>query len=706
MDDPLPSYESTLRQDPWELVAPYLPSGFDKIQTDAVLGALMRESFDAHFMPATRACRDIRRAAFRLGLAEALSHFPNLVALDLSRTLAAKNNAVFSKLKQLRNLRVLRLRGLGLRDIDFTMVAAAIGTRVRSLDISHNNLTDASVRVLLDECMKEMSFHGNNTRSPLPPVRHGRPTAEVDDLAVEDLEYHIRRKLTQGFVGSLAVEEPRHTGITHLYMSDNSVTVEGYCGLLRAERLQVLDIGKVCIAYPNMRQAATLGNDAVFLIPGAEKLTAPLATFASKKLIYLRVSFDIITKAGRSNPSSPRRAELDGGVASIDALPPPWADSEAPRLELDAFNTGVYELPGDLAQASELPVLARTQSDRSISQTSHRSDDDITHGDMHHLRTDVETAAAELSSAQTPEQLVSPMPAPLLGSSTTTEDLSLISPIYQAFEDVPRILHVDDATQTTPKLRRSSTDYVADRRTRLQLRQALRNSLHPGMLPKLQTLVLTDVPITTNDKEVVQQLLQFVEDCAEEAEIAKLRARHTYMLPPGRRRKVAEREYANHLFALRRIVLEMAPPEAGPEEVTRLTKSSTEDTDSEALWEAAAHDFSFFSEEECGLPLSESGPPLAAMGGLIATTTEASSAPRHAQPETHSEPVLDVVAEVGRFRRERRAAYSSAVRLGTEDPFVEGYWPGDVTVVRRPSARDNSSLDLYGNMVELRRHYH
>jgi hypothetical protein len=63
-------------------------------------------------------------------------------------------------------------------------------------------------------------------------------------------------------------------------------------------------------------------------------------------------------------------------------------------------------------------------------------------------------------------------------------------------------------------------------------------------------------------------------------------------------------------------------------------------------------------------------------------------------------PVLDVVSELARFRRDRKDAYNAAVRRGEVDPLIEGYWPGDVTVVRMPLNREGGGLDYYGNRYE------
>jgi len=171
-------------------------------------------------------------------------------------------------------------------------------------------------------------------------------------------------------------------------------------------------------------------------------------------------------------------------------------------------------------------------------------------------------------------------------------------------------------------------------------------------------------------------------------------------------RAVAEQEYVQGLFSLRRIVLEMAPPRAPPKKVTSSwraypTKSSTEDADSEAFWQAATYDFSFFGDEECGLPKNEPGRtlPLTAMSGLVLASS-GSSGSRPARVVVPERVVLDVVQEIGKFRRDRKAVFESALQRGEVDPEVEGYWPGEITVVRKTLEDDEGELDCYGNRYE------
>ena len=81
--------------------------------------------------------------------------------------------------------------------------------------------------------------------------------------------------------------------------------------------------------------------------------------------------------------------------------------------------------------------------------------------------------------------------------------------------------------------------------------------------------------------------------------------------------------------------------------------------------------------------------------------------------------MLDVVAELAAWRRERKAAYEAQVRerrrrpsnfpanLADLDIFVEGYWSGEVKVIR--NAKKNvpkgkmerkGDVDVFGNYFE------
>ncbi|KAF2876944.1 hypothetical protein BDV95DRAFT_481241 [Massariosphaeria phaeospora] len=637
------------------------------------------------------------------GLAEALSHFPDLVSLDLSRTPAAKDGTVFTKLQFLRSIRVLKLSGLGLKDGELSIIASCIGTRLRSLDVSENRLTDASARLLLDHCLKETTYETSQTRTTLPPVQNTRPLAELTIFGTEDLDNHLRQKLTGGFVGSLAIEDSADVGITHLYLSNNFLTVEGVSGLLRSKRLEVLDVGNLSGTLSQAHHPSTerFGGPT---LPGVEKLTSTLAEYAAQKLAYLRINYKVITEDAPYDATPSPRVELYGDMGLYaPASAHEMENTEPPLPELSYSDAAVFELLADSEQPTELPgSSAPTLAEQSRDAKSLPSDLARTPA----IEVEFDGPAIQRGPAYAPEPVnLDPVLSLLLdpsgGLSPMTETSNASTGKVQNSS-----LSSDDG-QVGVSSRHNSAHYVEDRRARLELRQSQENRFHPGMLPKVRTLILTDVPTKTDSKALIDRLIQFIKDSAEESEIANLRARHTYILPPGRSRLVAEKEYASSLFALRHIVFEMAPPPVAPQKISSSwrqypTKSSTEDADSEAFWEAATHDFSFFDEEECGLPNAEPGRglPLAAMDGLMLDAREPAPPLKPRRGEDQIKPVFDVVSEIGKFREERKAAYNSLLQLGEAEPSLEGYWPGDITVVRKPVNTEAGSLDFYGNRFE------
>jgi hypothetical protein len=633
-------------------------------------------------------------------LAEALCHLPNLVSLDFSQTPAAKDNMVLSKLQLLGNLRILSLKGLGLKDVDFNIIAPSIGTRVRSLDVSNNHLTDASARALLHHCLKEEYMVPRVVRGPRSPVRDEILDRDFDTLETENVAGHVRRKLTGGFVGSLAIESARDVGITHLYLSKNAITVEGISGLLRSKRLHVLDIGilPTVLEQPYANTAGEVNE--VIELPSVSKLTPIVAEYAAAKLRYLRVNFRIITDDAPPDGAVSPRAELGGDLGRyMPANALELEATESPTPELDNVETAISEAPGDLSYPVELPGSFPTtlRQAHTVSQPGFSDGSRKVSVPTPSIQVTNDSKKVRRGSAYAPEPVTLHYPYSFGQSSALLSPTSLLDGDEMAFLQ----------TQSPQnRSRHSSTGHVEDRRARLELRQSQENRLHPGMIPKVHTLVLTDVPTSTDDQEVIRRMIQYIKDAAEEASIARKRAEHTYALPPGRSRAVAEREHAHSLFALRRLVLEMAPPRVAAKKVSSAwrsypTMSSTEDADSEAFWEAATQDFSFFGEEECGLPDVEPGRslPLEAMSGLE-LASERPEEPPTPRSDEEQQPLLDVVGEIAKFRKERKAANNNLIQMGVADPDLEGYWPGDVTVIRHPLNEELGELDCYGNRFE------
>jgi hypothetical protein len=649
------------------------------------------------------------------GLAEALLHFSQLVSLDLSRTPAAKDRLVLSRLSLFASLRLLSLKGLGLKDTDFGIIALSIGTRVRSLDVSDNHLTDASAQALLDHCLREEVIEAHITHGPLPPVEHDHLGGDLDTFESENVAEHVRRKLTGGFVGSLAIEMARNVGITHLYLSNNAMTVEGISGILRTKRLQVLDVG----ILPAVQDSGTSGNAAEdTMLPRISKLVPDLSSHAAK-LKYLRINYEIITEDAPMHAAAAPRAELDGDLGRYAPTDAHELETIEPlTAELDITDTTIFEAPGDYIYPAELIGSSLDACGQTRPGMSSEIDGDLRKPTMNPPNIEIMKGYPEVKrgAAYAPEPvlvdaepLISPLQENYHPGSLSTHHIhdasALLSPILSYGEEQAKN---SPAQSITIRSRHNSIHYVEDRRARLELRQSQENCLHPVMLSKVHTLVLTNVPTSTIDERIVHRLIQYIRDAAEEAFIARQRAKHSYALPPGRSRAIAEKEHAQSLFALKRLVFEMAPPEAASKKVSTSwraypTKSSTEDPDSEAFWEAAAHDFSFFGEEECGLPDTQLGYtlPLAAMSGLelAPQQTAAPSSPTD-NNVVQTLRLLDVIGEIAKFRKEAKAKYNNLLQMGYSDPDVEGYWPGDVTVVRQPLEQDAGEVDCYGNRYE------
>jgi hypothetical protein len=217
-----------------------------------------------------------------------------------------------------------------------------------------------------------------------------------------------------------------------------------------------------------------------------------------------------------------------------------------------------------------------------------------------------------------------------------------------------------------------------------------------------------DVPTRSWTHDVSNSIIAFISACGEESYWSRLRSKFSYELPPGRSsRASAEASYATQLFALKQIVLEMRSVRPYqnqflPQSPRLSLKSSVEDADCEVFWSAAAEDFSFFGSsgaEECGVMESErrSLVPLEAqMGKMVVgecsegvaqssgSPSERSVGPGRAggSDGKHGEAV-DVLAEISRFRREKKVAHQNAMEQGLVDLFIEGFWEGDIKVIRR-----------------------
>jgi hypothetical protein len=138
------------------------------------------------------------------GLCTLLSRLPCLTTLDLTSCSGA-NIAIHAikAISSLHKLRTLSLRDLKLDDDAISTLLRTCGTRIRSLDLRGNLLTDKTANMLLDHCFTPPSY-----------LRLG--------AVVED-------------------------GLTHLRIAENFVTPTGAAKLIKSAKLVKLDIGDVAV---------------------------------------------------------------------------------------------------------------------------------------------------------------------------------------------------------------------------------------------------------------------------------------------------------------------------------------------------------------------------------------------------------------------------------------------------------------------------
>ncbi|KAL8916409.1 MAG: hypothetical protein Q9172_006320 [Xanthocarpia lactea] len=665
-----------------------------------------RPSFPLRLLIATQCPNTTQRS-----LANALLAFPHLVFLDLSRTLGARDAAVLAELRHMTNLQILKLRGIQLRDEDIGVLSDSIGVRVRSLDVRDNLLTDTAVRTLLQSCF-QITGEVDEMDSRRPGGLSGgeeedwpsgilKPDpAVLDEFRDESFDMHYLKRLTHGFVSRLPSEDQPHAGITHLYISENHLTVEGLSSLVRSGRLHVLDAGAVDVARGFQRPSSSTSSvttgfhDRTFGLPGGEKLTPVLAKHASKNLTSLRVDHGVVTKSTVTKEKNPepeiRELSSDAGLQELVIT--------TPAYEIPHDTTERFELPGDsVLIVLSPPPVPKPEDQRPEVPFTIGPDGTFPSGviqDQNEIIREEEEEAPVLTATD-----LGPAAQAI---NTIQSAVSPIDPINDSLD--PATNAIASTPSSSPQLNLS---IITKQRQELQWRQSSQpHGLLPAMLPRLRSLTLTDVPCYDDSGSVINALVQFIGYCAKEAQLAKLQVdlESKYSIAPQEKGPKPTGQKAEEIFALRRITLEMSPPEfsslsAALFSGSSRTKSSTEDADSEAFWAAQENDFSFFdNKEECGLPSVEPGshipPP---------TISEKMTAPWDNVPLptlqqlTKASHGKDVVQELIKFRKDRKAAFESALKRG--ESTAEGYWPGEVKVIRWQGGK-TGMVDYYGNQFE------
>jgi hypothetical protein len=692
-------------------------------------------------------------------LAETLLLFPALTYLDLSYTTPARDHNVLYTLARMPFLRVLKLRGIGLKDNDAEFLANAIGRRVRCLDLRDNRLTDMAVRSLLQASFSpfdERDQHECPRRVTADPFSHFAIHESGSDFFKRpDLDEQFAKLLAQPVLYHPWVEDLPNTGITHLYIAGNQISVEAVASLLVSSRLNALDFGTISIP-DRAHQTHHYGKERY---PGAEKLVPLLGKIARDNLIYLRAHHAVLT--GR--PPAKDIAFANEFLSELSAQD----HRKAQQFELDTSHQ-VYELPEDARAIFE---IADTSTTDPISSTSARKALHASHASR--SREDEPSPSARHGSAFAPETV-----QPVHVRSSVNGSMAFGNPRTERWNTEAQggtlpfssmspdsdTLETDFSLQTSQCNSASSPNdprakiiqELLAKRPRSQsipLRggpESWFRYLHPSHIPHVETLVLTDVPShVAPNSSILSALTRFITACSNEALLATLQAGSDYSLPPGQARIQAEQQRSRSLFGLRRLVLEITP--VGTSKLTSwkpgnqynaMGQSSTGDRDPENLWSAAVNDFSFFGEEECGVPENDPSKyfPMAVLNQKVSlmpsddNSMDSSDSPQLGHPFSQptngassrgpvgndKQQTVDLVAELAAFRRSKKAEHEQVVRrergrrstLGTGasggllmaslphiylSHYVEGHWKGEVKIVRNPVPNVRSGIvDMYG----------
>lgn len=666
------------------------------------------------------------------GLAEALKSFPNLTYLDLSNTSAARDQTLLARLSGLLLLQVLKIRNVHLRDEDLDVLANAIGTRVRSLDISQNHLSDRSVQTLLEHCFindhpeassvarRDPTFYLEMEDWPTGIVRPDPTT--LDEFRDESHDRKFVQRLTSAIVSRLPFEDFPDSGITHLSVADNDISVRGLAALVRSKKLLFFNAGS-----PDPRTyAQQAGNHPSEFQeensqssghnPGLGSIVPILERYAPE-MTYLRVDHTAVTEVAPSTGNSLRflASEFDAQEQELaveaEAHELIELDEVAPSYEVDTQDlVPRYELPSDPLQIVVSPPVGEKPRASPSEHEPTPKRGSVFAPEVEKLVEGKANIATEVSAVLTATG-IGAMAQSINGVEASKINLPLRPHDSIADNLESRILSVQRQREELRILQKSKP-----------------HGLVPAKLPHLRTLVLTDVPSISNTHKVVHALISFIKYCASEANLASLEANLVLMTDNRssfNRQESMHRRKAREIFTLKQIILEMAAvdttdmcaTEAVPyrqrkSKFSNRTKSSTEDADSEAFWSASEHDFTFFDdEEECGIPAAEtssqSNIPFAAPSEkMVSVQSERTISQLSNGVSSHVKvkaflPSVDVIQEIARFRRERKAAFEEVSRKGLK--FVEGHWPGEVKVVRAQRLSSSSTdgmIDYYGNFFE------
>ncbi|KAI9887094.1 MAG: hypothetical protein M1823_001084 [Watsoniomyces obsoletus] len=248
--------------------------------------------------------QDVRQRS----LLDLLERLPELVYLDMSGIGDSQLSVVQCSLP---HLEILKLNNVNLMDIDLDRIAMRHGTKLWSLSVCGNLLTDYAAKVLVGYCFPPPEYTDSPEESDDDDESSGHA---LRNRWLEERERR-RRKRRRGLLplrkdDARTISEllrhnstserlnPSSNGLSHLYISKNQITASGIGMLLKTRQLQALDCGRPWVpkSFDSYGLECYISEDMTRTKETA-KLLPELRRSVAGKLSWLRVTHRLVTIA-------------------------------------------------------------------------------------------------------------------------------------------------------------------------------------------------------------------------------------------------------------------------------------------------------------------------------------------------------------------------------------------------------------------------
>lgn len=202
-------------------------------------------------------------------LSTVIALFPRLYYLEIAGRRGLKSAGVLRRIRKLAHLRILCLQKCNLGDTDIAELSGYHDepslpnlAQIQSLDLSHNELTDASLAIISTSFRIAKQEHDDK----LPSYNETLDITPQSSQGENSINHIFQRKLRYIKSGNWLgpplqdgcekvieyLEDPNlpdpaeyMPGLTNLYISGNKISAEGLVNLLDLQQIRVLDVGSV-----------------------------------------------------------------------------------------------------------------------------------------------------------------------------------------------------------------------------------------------------------------------------------------------------------------------------------------------------------------------------------------------------------------------------------------------------------------------------